>query len=110
MTERLLNSQNWKFEAEAVINDIKEHVIYIKISEVIQSSDAFIYLNVKTIEDEIFCIQLSAQGFKVVGNTADQINVDFDKYFETPYALLNEISPKFEESFANALFNKLNNL
>lgn len=107
MTEHLLDSENWKLEAEAVINDIKDHVKSIEVSQINQNCDTSVYLNLKTLEDQSFCIQLSAQGFKIVGNSADETNIDTDKYYETPYALLNEVSPKFQESFRNALLNKL---
>ncbi|KAJ8968441.1 hypothetical protein NQ314_002300 [Rhamnusium bicolor] len=102
--------ENWKFEAEAVINDIKYHVTDLKISEKINSNNQFICLNITTLENKNFCIQLSAQGFRIVGHNFDKNDIDIEEYFETPYSLLNSISPKFKESFANALLRKLNDL
>lgn len=111
MSENPLDSENWKLEAQAVIDDIKNHVKNVEVSETLPSTDAYIYFNLETIEGKFFCVQLSAQGFAIVGYNFDQVaNEALDKYYETPYALLNQISPKFKDSFANELLKKLENL
>nr|CAH7755780.1 unnamed protein product [Callosobruchus chinensis] len=110
MTEEVLDAENWKLEAAAVINDVKDHVKTLNISEKLQSDNAHIYLNLITIEENRYCIQLSGQGFRVVGYDFDKTDQATDEYFETPYSLLNKLSPKFKDSFANDLLNKLNNL
>lgn len=111
MSENVLDSENWKIEAQAIINDIKGHVKKIEISEKLESTDRSIYFNLYTIEEQIFCVELSAQGFKIVGYNYDEVNNTIsDKYYETPYALLNDISVKFKDSFANALLEKLQHL
>ncbi|XP_018570696.1 GSK3-beta interaction protein-like [Anoplophora glabripennis] len=110
MDETLLDAETWKLEAEAIINDVKDHVQELKISEKIKSTSQFIYLNLRTIEHKDFCVELSAQGFRIIGHNFDENNIDGDEYFETPYSLLNVVSPKFKESFGNALFKKLNDL
>lgn len=102
------SSENWKQEAEAVINDVKSHVNDIKISEKLECSNHNIYLNIITIENQRFCVQLSNQGFRIVGHNFDETNIDSDTFYETPYGLLNKISEKFQQSFANSLQNRLN--
>ncbi|XP_050513339.1 GSK3B-interacting protein [Diabrotica virgifera virgifera] len=107
MSEKILDSHGWKFEAEAIINDIKDHVNAVVISEKIPSTDSCIFLNLVTIEDKNYCIQISALGFKIVGLNFDETGLDSEEFYETPYALLYKISPGFKTSFANALYVKL---
>ncbi|XP_022915685.1 GSK3-beta interaction protein-like [Onthophagus taurus] len=110
MSDNVLDAENWKFEAQAVINDIKNHVETASISSKIVSTNEKIYVNIRTIEGEDFCLELSALGFRVCGNQPDTINEPTSEYYETPYGLLNVISPKFRESFGNLLVTKLSEL
>lgn len=98
---------NWREEAKSVINDIKGHVMNIQISEALENTDQKIYLNLTTLENSQYCIELSSSGFRVVGKSFDNINLDGESYFETPYSLLSSISPQFHQSFGNALLIKL---
>lgn len=102
--------QNWKAEAEAVVRDIKSHVQAAKVSSVLDSSEHGIYLNLTTLESKNYCIELSASGFRVAGFGFDMTDIEGGDCFETPYSLLNSISPQFHNSFGNALLMKLNNL
>jgi hypothetical protein len=49
--EILLNEDQWKTEAAAVIQDIQEHVQNIGISDRIRSTNRCIYLNITTAEE-----------------------------------------------------------
>lgn len=110
MTEYILDSESWKLEVEAIINDVKAHVKQIIISEKIPSSNGCIYMNILTKEEKNFCIQLSSAGFKIVGLNWDENDLDGEEVFETPYSLLNSVSPSFSSSFASALCEKLKHL
>lgn len=110
MNERVLNSENWKLEAAAVINDIKDHVKEATLSESLRNNNQYIYINIETLESEKYCIELSANGFRICGKGYDEHNLEGDQYFETPYSLLNKVSPLFSSSFGNALLSKLNTL
>lgn len=103
-------AQNWNEEAKSVINDVKDHVIDIHISPELLNNDHKIYLNLTTLENRKYCIELSANGFRVVGNDFNVINSNEDNYFETPYSLLSVLSPLFHNSFGNALLSKLSAL
>jgi hypothetical protein len=107
MSEHLLDAENWRVEANAVVRDIGKHVRKI---DVLDSTDQLIYFNLTTIEGKDFCVELSGNGFRVVGTSHNQKNDSSDEYFETPYTLLNKISPTFQQSFGNELVEKLNNL
>ncbi|XP_031622164.1 GSK3B-interacting protein [Contarinia nasturtii] len=101
---------NWPDEANAVINDIKSHVRQLFISTILPPTDLDIYLNCETLESKKCTIRLSNDGFQIVSNSFDKIE-DLNGYpYETPYALLNELSPAYINSFGNELTNALFNL
>lgn len=106
-TEEPLSEDHWKEEALSVINDIKDHVKDIHVSQKLKSNNKFIYLNLTTEEQENYCIELSGAGFRIVGNSFDDNSKARTKIYETPYSLLDEISPKYRESFGSSLVNKL---
>lgn len=100
---------HWPDEADAVIYDIKKHVQQIVISTLLPATDQDIYLNCETKEAKRSTIRLSAVGFEVVGHEFDTNNINAAIAYETPYALLNAISPAFVQSFANGLTEALLN-
>ena len=108
--EVLSNEDAWKTEAAGVIQDIQQHVQKICISETLQSTNQCIYLNVTTMEGIQCCVELSASGFRIVGNANDSKAELPNRHFETPYALLNHISPSYSISFGNLLLKKLEHL
>lgn len=110
MSEKILDAENWRLEANAVINDVKDHVSKIMLSEILLSTDKHIYLNLTTKENTSYCIELSGFGFRIVGDKYDMKNINCEEWFETPYSLLNKISPLFCDSFGNLLSTKLRNL
>ncbi|XP_024938472.1 GSK3-beta interaction protein [Cephus cinctus] len=107
---RLLDENQWKNEAQAVINDVKRHVRDIGLSEKLRSTNSFIYLNLTTLEGFKYCVELSGAGFTIVGNQHDDTSNRGNERFETPYSLLNYVSPLYENSFGNLLFDKLKEL
>lgn len=101
---------NWPEEATAVINDVKGHVRQIFISTILPSTELEIYLNCETLEANKCTIRLSRDGFQIVSNTFDKI-ADLNGFaYETPYALLNELSPGYTNAFGNELSTALSNL
>jgi len=75
----------------------------------LQNSDSCIYLNVTTLEGEKFTIKLNAEGFSVCARGQyDRDDKDEEvEFYETPYALLNHVSPRFTKAFGDSLANKL---
>ncbi|KAK3879397.1 hypothetical protein Pcinc_016027 [Petrolisthes cinctipes] len=104
--ERILDEQEWHVEAAAVIQDVKECVGNIVVSS-LPSSDTTIYFNLTTKENNSYCIELTASGFRIVSDKYDDKTQPTDNYFETPYSLLDNISPLYRESFSKALAAKL---
>ncbi|XP_002061622.2 GSK3-beta interaction protein [Drosophila willistoni] len=123
-------------EANAIINDVKSHVAEICISSKLASNASQIYLNIRTIESATCCVQVTSRGFKIVSSQYDTIDEDKlikaalkqngnggaildhdrdvddddEEIFETPYALLDKISPRYVESFGNQLCQQLRQL
>lgn len=110
MCEKVLDEENWRNEAQAVINDIRNHVRSVEISKTLKSTDRHVYLNFTTLEGDSYCVELSASGFQIVGKAYDTVDISEGEYFETPYGLLCKISTDFYKSFGNELMSKLNAL
>ncbi|XP_017072388.1 GSK3-beta interaction protein [Drosophila eugracilis] len=119
---------NCEDEANAIINDVKAHVAEICVSSKLASDATQIYLNIRTIESATCCVQVTSRGFKIVSSQYDTIDEDprisvllhdrqeqekaeeKEEIFETPYALLDKISPRYVESFGNQLCQQLRQL
>ncbi|EGI67204.1 PREDICTED: GSK3-beta interaction protein [Acromyrmex echinatior] len=108
--DRVLDAEQWRLEAQAVINDVKKHVQDLRVSERLTSTNQMIYLNLITLEGLRFCVELSAAGFAIIGNRHDDTSNARNERFETPYGLLNFVSPQYRNSFGNALLDKLKEL
>ncbi|XP_012533636.1 GSK3-beta interaction protein [Monomorium pharaonis] len=108
---RVLDAEQWRLEAQAVIDDVRKHVQDLRVSEQLVSTNQVIYLNLITLEGLRFCVELSVAGFAIVGNQHDDTsNTGNADRFETPYGLLDFISPQYRNSFGNALLDKLKEL
>ncbi|XP_029174424.1 GSK3-beta interaction protein-like [Nylanderia fulva] len=110
MDDRVLDEKQWRLEAQAVINDVRKHVQDLRVSEQLISTNQVIYLNLTTLEGLRFCVELSAAGFAVVGNRHDDTSNLDNERFETPYSLLDFVSPRYRNSFGNLLLDKLKEL
>lgn len=104
---------NWENEANGIIKDVNKHVKEILISTKFQSTDSDIFLNITILEGTKMCVRVSGQGFEIIGNDYDSNSLEssedyFSNIYETPYALLSEISKKYVESFGEGLVNALN--
>lgn len=109
MTDKVLDEKTWPQEAEAAINDIRKHVKVASISSQLHNNNQRIYINLTTLESTDYCVEMSANGFRVVGRKYDDTTLSSieNMNYETPYALLNNISQKYRESFGGELMNKL---
>ncbi|KAF5300688.1 hypothetical protein FQA39_LY11050 [Lamprigera yunnana] len=106
MSEKVLDEENWRHEAESVIIDVKNHVKHIELSN-LKNTTKNVFLNITTLEDQDYCVELSKDGFRVVGKSFNVDDQNNGEYFETPYSLLSKISINFYRSFGNELMSKL---
>jgi len=124
-SERFLGNSktSWTEEAQAVIQDVKSHVKTIQLSDKLNQNNtnsSQIYFNITTLEGQNLTVKLNSQGFAIVslGSHDNVIEIEDSaateeteqNYFETPYSLLDFISPEYRQSFTQDLFQKLNNL
>lgn len=108
--EKVLDENQWRVEALGVVDDVKSHVKDIELSSILKSTKERVYLNLTTLENSKYCVELSSLGFLIVDNKHDACSNRIEKYFETPYSLLEHISPKYTQSFGNMLLGKLKEL
>lgn len=120
--DNLLDYQDlidWRAEAAAVIDDVRQHVRDIRIATdagpaADNGSRTHIYLNVTTLEDRQLCVRLCARGFRVVGQAYDSVLADTDESpemtYDTPYALLGAMSRGYTQSFGDVLSGALQKL
>jgi hypothetical protein len=105
MEEEILD---WQKEAISIINDVKNHVNNIEVSNSLVSDGSNIFMNLTTKEDKKFTLLLDKNGFKIVSNESyDSIDDESDEVFETIYALLQKNSEGYIKSFGNSLIDKL---
>lgn len=100
---------DWQTEAIGIINDVKDHVKSIEISNSLVSDGSNVFLNLITKEEKIFTLLLDSKGFKIVSQTKlDTCDEDeTDETYETIYALLQVHSEEYIKSFGNQLIDKL---
>uniref|UniRef100_A0A1I8EED7 DUF727 domain-containing protein n=1 Tax=Wuchereria bancrofti TaxID=6293 RepID=A0A1I8EED7_WUCBA len=100
-------------EALAAIREIGFAVRMISLPESLPRTADLIFINLITLEDRMYCIELTQRGWRIASDRHDSMNGDYrqldlhTRYFETIYQLLNVISPEFRNQFANKLSNKL---
>ncbi|KAF3425010.1 hypothetical protein E2986_00944 [Frieseomelitta varia] len=105
------NKEQWILEAQAIIDDVKQHVTDIKVSNKLRNSNQSFHLNLTTLEGSRFCIEVSTAGFTVVGNEHDDMTSKGEnERFETPYSLLNFVSSQYKDSFGSSLVHRLEQL
>lgn len=104
------NIIDWKEEAQAIIKDVHNDVSQIHVSKSMSISSA-VFLNIETLEGQKYCVKVSYSGFQIVAREFDKIDTNLmEAAFETPYALLHSISPKYVQSFGDNLSKSLANL
>ncbi|XP_033741556.1 GSK3-beta interaction protein-like [Pecten maximus] len=100
-----------RIEAQEVVKEVAYAVDYVEIAKDLPNGDKVIHLNLRTQEEQEFSVELTDQGFRVVGNKFNIVDeTASSQYFETIYALLDHHSPKYRKSFGDALLRKLENL
>ncbi|KAK7503230.1 hypothetical protein BaRGS_00005495 [Batillaria attramentaria] len=100
-----------KIEAVEVVKEVAYAVNFVEISSVLPVSDFLVYLNLCTKENESFCVELSVQGFRVVGRQFNTVEGScVSPYYETIYSLLDAVSPGYRNSFSETLMQKLQQL
>ena len=65
------------------------------------------YMNIKSNTDKEFCIELSQNGYRIVGQRFDDRSQTAGNYYESLQALFSNESESYVNSFAGSLQKKL---
>jgi len=118
--QRFLDQKGWEEEARGVIKEIKDYVRLFTVSEKVPATDSEIFFNLITLEETCYTIRLSELGFSVVGLQLDTVpdtgleEVELagqdctakgggDRFYETPHALLDNLSLAYRKAWGNHL-------
>lgn len=63
--ERVLDEQEWRVEAAAVIQDVRECVAHMSVAS-LPASNSEIHFNLTTKEQSHYCVELTVSGFRCV--------------------------------------------
>jgi len=105
--ETFLDEDGWKEEARGIIRDVEKYVQEVCVSDVLASDRGTIFLNLTTRENNRYTVELNSQGFKVVGASYDTNDLAKEVIYETPYSLLDSISPAYRQAFGDDLTDQL---
>lgn len=132
-----LECMDWRAEAAALIDDMKNYVHKIQISNQHKSSDTRVYFDIETLERLPFVVSMDSCGFRICDETSknqgasrpgpgqfrgDRKDVneadtsgqagalDEVKVYETINALLDHNSPKYRHAFAKALMDRIRSI
>ena len=103
-------------EARLAVKAIDYGVESADVSERLESNDLLAYINVRTLEDATWCIELTLDGYQVVSDTWDAR--DFKRHatttaqrkYETIEALMLAVSPMFGKRFNELVAARLQNI
>ncbi|VDM23823.1 unnamed protein product [Toxocara canis] len=105
-----------ELEAIAAVHELASEVRSISVSEMLPRTADLIFVNVKTVEDQPFTLELTMKGWRVASLQWDSMNGDYTKvdlhtkYYENARALLEVISPAHAQYFNTCLSEKLSQL
>jgi len=101
-------------EAERVVTEIKYGVEQASVSSKLETNDLLAYINIRTLEHEDWCVELTNSGYMVVSRHFDTIdaalkeeNTNKVNKYETFEALMHKISPLFVKKFNDSVAEKL---
>ncbi|KAH7725607.1 hypothetical protein AAVH_06787 [Aphelenchoides avenae] len=100
-------AQTSQLEVEAC-KAVQETALFVKsvrVSDVLARTPELIFLNLVTLEENTYCVELTHRGWRIRSDRADAANCDaslelYAKYFETIHALLDDVSPTYRDRFA----------
>jgi hypothetical protein len=103
-------------ESKLAIGQIKFGVKIGEISEKLECNSRLAFINIRTLENDEFCVSVSQDGYKIVAfqfdTIDDKLSVRDDQLmsFETIDALMNSISKLYIVKFHEELTKKLASL
>ena len=89
-------------EANAATKELAFGVASITVSSKLPHTEHLSYLEIKTLENEELLVEVSPKGFRITNQDGRD-----HTYYDTPYALLSDISRGFRRKFSDNLAARL---
>ncbi len=109
--------RSMEHEAERALKQIRFGIMTGSVSEELERNDLIAYINLRTLEEEDWCIELTVGGYLIVARQFDSIdselkrkNINDVNVYESIDALMLKISPLYIKEFNLSVAEKLNNL
>lgn len=105
-----------ELEAIAAVHELANDVKSIAVSDMLPRTADLIFLNVKTVEDQPYTLELTMKGWRIASMKWDSMNGDYTKvamhtkYYENARQLLADISPAHSQNMIHTLIQKLESL
>ncbi|EYC20875.1 hypothetical protein Y032_0020g115 [Ancylostoma ceylanicum] len=102
-----------ELEAIAAVHELSFAVQSISVSEMLPRTPDLIFVNLTTIEDQPFCLELTHKGWRITSLRLDCMVGDFTrlelftKYYDSLFSLMDDISPGYRARFGEKLALKL---
>ncbi|GMT10647.1 hypothetical protein PFISCL1PPCAC_1944, partial [Pristionchus fissidentatus] len=102
-----------ELEAVAAMHELSFAVQSICVSEMLPRTTDLLFVNVTTTEGQPYCLELTLKGWRVTSLRTDCMIGDFTriemfiKYYDSLYALLDDISPGYRQRFGERVAKKL---
>ncbi|GMR57050.1 hypothetical protein PMAYCL1PPCAC_27245 [Pristionchus mayeri] len=102
-----------ELEAVAAIHELSFAVESICVSEMLPRTGDLLFVNVTTTEGQPYCLELTQKGWRITSIRSDCMIGDFTKlelfikYYDSLYALLDDISPGYKQRFGERVAKKL---
>ncbi|VDL73030.1 unnamed protein product [Nippostrongylus brasiliensis] len=102
-----------ELEAIAAVHELSFAVASISVSEMLPRTPELIFVNVTTVEDQPYCLELTHKGWRITSLRTDCMIGDFTRldlfttYYDSLYALMDRISPGYRSRFNDKLALKV---
>uniref|UniRef100_A0A183F6F5 DUF727 domain-containing protein n=1 Tax=Heligmosomoides polygyrus TaxID=6339 RepID=A0A183F6F5_HELPZ len=102
-----------ELEAIAAVHELSFAVASISVSEMLPRTSELIFVNVTTVEEQPYCLELTHKGWRITSLRSDCMIGDFTRlelftrYYDSLYSLMDTISPGYRERFSEKLALRL---
>ncbi|CAJ0591105.1 unnamed protein product [Cylicocyclus nassatus] len=102
-----------ELEAIAAVHELSFAVQSISVSEMLPRTQDLIFVNLTTIEEQPFCLELTHKGWRITSLRLDCMVGDFTrlelftKYYDSLFSLMDTISPGYRARFGEKLALRL---
>ncbi|CAF2669234.1 unnamed protein product [Rotaria sp. Silwood2] len=110
MCQRSGEQGDFLAEAQLAIDDVADGIVDDKqLSKYLNNPDdiSTAFINIKLKSKKEFCIELSQNGYRIVGYHFDDNTQSSNYFYESLQALLTNESKSYVDSFAKTLQDKL---